>query len=350
MTPENLMRIQKYRNIMTLGRKGEAVLVEHEETGERFVKKTLLLYDADVYRSLMEEKFPQIPPVQELIEDDGKLIVIEKYIEGKSLEEILEERLFDEQEAAELIVQLCGILKPLHSHDPKIIHRDIKPSNLILDEEGKLWLIDFDASRNLQPDQSQDTVLMGTQEYAAPEQYGFTQSTERTDIYAIGVVLNRLLTGDFPRRKMAEGNLAQVVRKCIHMDPVKRYRDVTALASAVKNRRPDYRPPGFRGKSIPLKIAAGAGYIFLLATVISLQVTRTDGLAPGTAEIAANRAAVGIILFGWVFYLGNYLGFREVFPWGRQGRPVFEILRIFVGVFVIFAVPVMALVLMYPAE
>ena len=66
--------------------------------------------------------------------------------------------------------------------------------------------------------QMEDTCLMGTREYAAPEQYGFGQSDARTDIYALGVILNRLLTGDFPKNKLYEGRLKPVIQTCIQMD------------------------------------------------------------------------------------------------------------------------------------
>ena len=122
-------------------------------------------------------------------------------------------------------MDLCQILKPLHEYDPPIIHRDIKPSNLILDSQNHLFLIDFDASKNYNPDKSRDTVLMGTEDYAAPEQYGFLQSSERTDIFSVGVLANKMLTGVLPSESRPVGPFQSIISKCLSIDPQDRYQD-----------------------------------------------------------------------------------------------------------------------------
>ena len=90
-------------------------------------------------------------------------------------------------------------------------------------------LIDFDASRFFKKGQSKDTVIIGTAGYAAPEQLGFAQSDERTDIFALGVLMNVMLTGEHPTNKLYKGKLRKVIEKCIQLDPQKRYKNVEEL-------------------------------------------------------------------------------------------------------------------------
>lgn len=109
-----------------------------------------------------------------------------------------EHGVLSEENAAFVIRSLCDILHKLHGNLPPIIHRDIKPSNIIFSSDGVVKLIDFNAARELRAEQNEDTRLMGTRRFAAPEQYGFGQSDPRTDIYALGITFYYMLTGDYP--------------------------------------------------------------------------------------------------------------------------------------------------------
>ena len=94
-------------------------------------------------------------------------------------------------------------------------------------------LIDFDASRIQKADRRADTTVLGTTGYAAPEQYGMSQTDARTDIYALGVVINVMLTGEHPSRQLAKGHMGRVVRCCTMMSPDQRYRDIPHLMEAL---------------------------------------------------------------------------------------------------------------------
>ena len=145
---------------------------------------------------LQTRHFSGIPQIFYCAEENGTLILIEEYIKGSSLSKILDSSdFFSETEAAALIIRLCDILSPLHSLNPPVIHRDIKPTNILISSDGVPKLIDFNAAKQVLSEKTRDTILMGTVDYAAPEQYGFRQSDPRTDIYALGVLLNRILIG-----------------------------------------------------------------------------------------------------------------------------------------------------------
>src|SRR5699024_6653849 len=105
-------------------------------------------------------------------------------------------------------IQICKALWVLHSM--AAVHRDIKPENVILRGSDAV-LIDFDAARLHKPDHETDTQILGTTGFAAPEQYGLSQSDTRTDIYSLGILINVMLTGERPSKKLAEGHMGRVV-------------------------------------------------------------------------------------------------------------------------------------------
>ncbi len=149
-------------------------------------------------------------------EEDGKTFIVEEFIEGKSLLERLEEKNFlSETEAEKILLQMCDGLKELHAR--KIIHRDIKPSNLILQADGRIRLIDFDAARIFKEEQEADTNLLGTRGYAPPEQYGLGQTDPRSDIYSLGVTMKILLGASY------DGRLKKILDKCTAYDPAQRF-------------------------------------------------------------------------------------------------------------------------------
>lgn len=124
------------------------------------------------------------------------------------------------------MLQLCQALAVLHSMGA--VHRDIKPENIIIRGDEAV-LIDFDASRIVKLEQDTDTMVLGTVGFAAPEQFGLTQSDERADIYSMGVLLNLILTGQHPSRKLASGRFGQIVQRCTMMNPQKRYKTIMRL-------------------------------------------------------------------------------------------------------------------------
>lgn len=127
--------------------------------------------------------------------------LIMDFIEGETLEDYLNKisnKRLPLSEVFSIGLQLCDVLEYLHAHQPPIVFRDLKPSNTILTPEGKVYLIDFGIARFFKPGQVKDTIALGSLGYAAPEQYGRTQTTPRADIYSLGAVLHQMLTGKDP--------------------------------------------------------------------------------------------------------------------------------------------------------
>ena len=152
--------------------------------------------------------------------------VLEEYVQGDPLSGLLQGVRMTPAQARKIALQLCRALWTLHSLGG--IHRDVKPENVILRGDQAV-LIDFDASRTYKNTLEEDTQILGTTGFAAPEQYGLSQSDGRTDIYAVGVLLNIMLTGEHPSRKLDPRRMGRIVQRCTMVNPAKRYKNILHL-------------------------------------------------------------------------------------------------------------------------
>lgn len=208
--------------------RGCVSLLKNRQNGTRFIFRHYR-GNGEVYRKLLGISCPNLPQIMEVAEQDGMVAVVEEYIEGDSIAFLLEGALFNPAEARKITLQLCNALWVLHKLGA--VHRDIKPENVMI-RGSEAVLIDFDASRIFKSENSTDTQILGTVGYAAPEQYGITQTDERADIYSLGVLLNIMLTGKHPAKELASGKLGHIVQKCTMVNPKKRYKSVLSLMEA----------------------------------------------------------------------------------------------------------------------
>ena len=316
MTTTDAYILSCYQEIAVLNPQHGITLVQHTASGTVYVKKILETYNADVYEYLYNHHVKGTPEIVEIAEQDGRLIVIEEYISGQTLRAILDNgNIFTEDTAVTIVEELCRILLELHSADPPILHRDIKPSNIIRTADGSIRLLDMNAARQADPLKKEDTELIGTVGYAAPEQYGFGASSVQTDIYAVGVLLNELVTGVLPKDRMPRGRLGKIVKKCTRIDPKDRYRSVKELMSALASCRshPDdyehniYRnsflPPGFRSKK-PANMLI-AIFIYAFAFYICIDFT-AESIEPGI-ETWIERIILSFFTLLMMLFTGNYL-------------------------------------------
>ncbi len=321
MTLEEQRELSFYRPVAFLREERGVVLVQHSVSKRVFVKKVLDVYDRRVFQYLQEHPVPDTPRIYYLAEDGGKLIVIEEYINGRALQEILdEEGPVEPERARRIIISLCKILRDLHSAEPPIIHRDIKPSNVLVAEDGRVVLIDMNAAKYYRSGPARDTRLIGTHGYAAPEQYGFGVSDERTDIYELGVLMNVMLTGQLPSVAPAAGPEGEWIAHCVQMDPKDRFASMEeALAELdpgqgerrtgkTKNDAylKSYLPPGFRSRD-PWKMAvAAAGYLVLAMGIVFGQ------FSDNPADEYIYRAGAVIISALIILLCGNYRNIQGV--------------------------------------
>lgn len=205
--------------------RGTVSVVRHKKSGTRYVFHRYS-GSGEVYRRLLPVLCPHLPQIMEAAEQDGQTAVLEEYVQGDMLAELLMGARLTEREARQVTMQLCQALHVLHSMGA--VHRDVKPENVILRGSDAV-LIDFDAARIYKVASESDTQVLGTMGFAAPEQYGIFQSDERADIFSLGVLLNIMLTGKYPSREMAAGKMGRIVRKCTMTAPEQRYQSARAL-------------------------------------------------------------------------------------------------------------------------
>ena len=221
----------EYETVKTIknSERGCVSLLQNKQNGTRFIFRHYQ-GSGEVYRKLLSVSCPNLPKIMEAAEQDGMVAVLEEYIQGDSLAFLLAGACLTPAEARKITFQLCNALWVLHSLGA--VHRDIKPENVIV-RGSEAVLIDFDASRIFKSGTNQDTQILGTTGYAAPEQYGITQTDERADIYSLGVLLNIMLTGKHPSKELASGRLGRIVQKCTMVNPKKRYKSVLYLMEAL---------------------------------------------------------------------------------------------------------------------
>ena len=224
LSDEEMLALSMYQDKDFLDEGKNIILVKHIETGKLYVKKLLTVYDKSIYIYLKDNPVKNMPRIIEVYEGKNCLIVIEEYIEGRTIADMLEDSVLPERKAIEITISVCKVLTELHRFDPPIIHRDIKPSNVILSSEDRVFLLDMNVAKWYDPDKIEDTRFMGTQYYAAPEQmgYGMKASSTKADVYAVGMMLNVMITGHFPKEQKVPGQIWDVIEKCICLEEDKR--------------------------------------------------------------------------------------------------------------------------------
>lgn len=237
------------------GERGTVSLLREKDTGKRVVCHRFS-GSGEVYEALQAVECSNLPRVEQVARQDGQVLVLEEYIQGDTLAFLLEDRPLPETQAREILLQVCRALKVLHSLG--VVHRDVKPENIILRGDEAV-LIDFDVSRVCKPEQKTDTQVMGTTGYAAPEQFGFSQTDARADIFALGVLLNEMLTRRHPSHELADGDLRPIIEKCIEVNVNKRYASVDELMDAL-------RVPRTKKRRRPLILSA----VLLVAVAVTM--------------------------------------------------------------------------------
>lgn len=193
---------------------------------------------------------PNLPRIYDHFTEEERSYLVMDFIEGQTLEDYLEKANGGPLPLEQVLnwgEQLCDVLNYLHSHQPPIIFRDLKPSNVMISESGHIFLIDFGIARVFKPGQSHDTTALGSPGYAAPEQYGKSQSTPRSDIYSLGALMHHLLTGIDPSEQpfffkpASQANagvppeLDQLLQQMLEMDADKRPASIQEVSRVLRH-------------------------------------------------------------------------------------------------------------------
>ena len=311
-------------------------LVQNKFTRQLMVRRISPAADYPVLQTLCRIKHRNLMEIYDVKTQDGVCISLCEYINGMTLDMRVEYyQPFDIRSAKQILCQICDGLSQLHING--IVHRDIKPGNVMITDGGTVKIIDYSISRLIKPEQRKDTTVLGTAGYASPEQFGFTQTNGKTDIYACGVLLNYLLTGKLPNEQLHQGPLTTVIQQCIEIDENKRFASADELKKVLQgkkiNRRRPFRPlPGFRSKHVFPKIITVFFYIvwiFMLFVyingfpmIMSSSLKNIIQQLILMADIMVFWSALPYLLFGDVFRMSERINPDNP----RNGKYVLRIL------------------------
>lgn len=240
-----------------------------------------------------------------------------EFVFGNNLDKIVYNKMgVDPKIAEKWMVQLCSGVESLHNRN--IIHRDITPNNVMVDYEGNIKLIDFNISRERKQSASRDTTVMGTAGYASPEQFGFTQTGFGADIYAMGVLLNFMLTGKMPNEKLCSGKYASIVKKATQIKEEDRYSNVYQMELALQgngNEKLSFADkfllnlPGFCSNKTSHKVIAIIGYVlYFILLYCANDVTFINGDVESLINGFVAWSLVPYICFFDVGNVSRFLG------------------------------------------
>ncbi|WP_139652935.1 serine/threonine protein kinase [Raoultibacter phocaeensis] len=213
-----------------------------------FVRKRIQAESSlgSAYESLYDaqksgRRFSYIPRLVECYSTGDERIVVMEYVQGETLQEVVYRCDPSIALAVDLFPRICEAVRELHtSFSPPLIHRDLKPSNIMVSQDS-LTVIDFGIARSFKAGAEADTKQFGTKAYAPPEQFGFGQTDERSDVYALGMLLYFCLTEKTPDAKARAASFSapciperfrQVIERAVELDPADRFQSVEALMDA----------------------------------------------------------------------------------------------------------------------
>lgn len=329
------LEISYYNTIAAINSVHKIYLVQHQETKKIYIKKILDIYNPHIYKYLMEHRIAGIPRLYNVYEENGQLTLIEEFISGISLQEMIEDGALSPDLIIQLVGELCGILEKLHVLSPPVIHRDIKPSNIIITPCGHAVLIDFNAAKFLTDAAGHDTVLLGTKGYAAPEQYGFGSSTPQTDIYALGILLKELSSA----LPVPTNIFNAIISKCTEMNPSDRMETVQELKAEIEKLQDcdggshnaacppqkNFAPPGFRTKTPWKMLIAFITYLFIFWAGLSMEIKDVTA-----SHLWLERIAALFIMLSVVFCCFNYCNIRRFIPLCANKHPFIRYLGVLI--------------------
>ena len=247
-------------------------LVRNEE-GRTLLCKRIDSSLLPIYRRLINIEHENIIKVYGITKDEYGILAVMEYFPSKTLEEkMLENGIFSVRDMKSVILQIAKGVSTIH--DFGIVHRDLSANNILIDKSGRVKITDFGIARMYDKDKNTDTRILGTHGYAAPEQFGFIQTDRKADVYAIGVLMNVMLSGKMPNEKLYKGDskLMDIIQRCTSMKPADRYEIEEILDllgykinnKSILKRRIIRSIPGFRsGNKVKMTLATIA-YLYML--------------------------------------------------------------------------------------
>ena len=224
--------------------------------------------EMEIMKKMADRKLSGIPKAYRIFEENGEVYLVREYIEGMSLAQmVLQKGGISEAEICRISRKICQTAEQFQNPNEPMIHRDIKPENIVVTPGGEVVFIDFGTMRSYKKDGSRDTFVVGTRGTAAPEQYGYTQTDQRTDVYAIGQTMLYMVSESYEMNQLSEcavsRRMKKIIEKACSFEPDKRYGDAAQLRRAVEKCQANNRKKVYKKADAVLGLIA-AGYILAI--------------------------------------------------------------------------------------
>ena len=224
--------------------------------------------EMEIMKKMADRKLSGIPKAYKIFEENGEVYLVREYIEGMSLAQmVLQKGGISEAEICRISRKICQTAEQFQNPDEPMIHRDIKPENIVVTPGGEVVFIDFGTMRSYKKDGSRDTFVVGTRGTAAPEQYGYTQTDQRTDVYAIGQTMLYMVSESYEMNQLSEcavsRRMKKIIEKACSFEPDKRYGDAAQLRRAVEKCQANNRKKVYKKAGAVFGLIA-AGYILAI--------------------------------------------------------------------------------------
>lgn len=224
--------------------------------------------EMEIMKKMADRKLSGIPKAYRIFEENGEVYLVREYIEGMSLAQmVLQKGGISEAEICRISRKICQTAEQFQNPDEPMIHRDIKPENIVVTPGDEVVFIDFGTMRSYKKDGSRDTFVVGTRGTAAPEQYGYTQTDQRTDVYAIGQTMLYMVSESYEMNQLSEcavsRRMKKIIEKACSFEPDKRYGDAAQLRRAVEKCQANNRKKVYKKAGAVLGLIA-AGYILAI--------------------------------------------------------------------------------------
>ena len=224
--------------------------------------------EMEIMKKMADRKLSGIPKAYRIFEENGEVYLVREYIEGMSLAQmVLQKGGISEAEICRISRKICQTAEQFQNPDEPMIHRDIKPENIVVTPDGEVVFIDFGTMRSYKKDGSRDTFVVGTRGTAAPEQYGYTQTDQRTDVYAIGQTMLYMVSESYEMNQLSEcavsRRMKKIIEKACSFEPDKRYGDAAQLRRAVEKCQANNRKKVYKKAGAVFGLIA-AGYILAI--------------------------------------------------------------------------------------
>ena len=224
--------------------------------------------EMEIMKKMADRKLSGIPKAYRIFEENGEVYLVREYIEGMSLAQmVLQKGGISEAEICRISRKICQTAEQFQNPNEPMIHRDIKPENIVVTPGGEVVFIDFGTMRSYKKDGSRDTFVVGTRGTAAPEQYGYTQTDQRTDVYAIGQTMLYMVSESYEMNQLSEcavsRRMKKIIEKACSFEPDKRYGDAAQLRRAVEKCQANNRKKVYKKAGAVFGLIA-AGYILAI--------------------------------------------------------------------------------------